>query len=81
MSRADVLVFTADRVVVRGHLSADEFFRATGRSGAIRHVYWRHAFTPYAQHQLFHVPRSRYVEARGKGRGAFPVTIMDAGQP
>jgi len=73
-----VLLRRSDRIVVRGHVSADEFHDITGWRGVVRHVYWRHAFVPYTQRQLFRVERSRYVEAhKGKGPGAFPVTIMD----
>ncbi len=76
--RKEILLRTPQRVVVRGHLSEREVRQITGcASGIVRHLYWRHAFTQYRQPLLFEVPRSRYVEARGKGRGAFPVTVLD----
>jgi len=75
--KSKILLRTHERIVVRGHVSAADVHRLTGWRGVVRHVYWRHAFTPYAQRQLFQVQRSRYVEAHKKGPGAFPVTVMD----
>ncbi len=73
----EVLLHTPERIVVRGHVDEEAVHSLTGWSGVVRHAYWRHAFTPYSQRQLFQVRRSRYVEARKKGPGAFPVTVLD----
>ena len=74
----EFILKTDHRIVVRGHLSADEMQRLTGWSGDIRHAWWRHAYTPARQRMLIAVPRGRFVESRrGKGRGAFAVTILN----
>jgi len=73
----ETVLRTDCRIVVRGHLTADEVRRLTGLVGYARHAWWRHAYVPFRQGQLIAAPRGRFVEARGKGRGAFAVTILN----
>jgi len=64
------------RIVVRGHFTAEEMQRLTGKVGFAKRTWWRHAYTPLRQRQLIPVRRSRFVEARKPGRGAFAVTVL-----
>jgi len=73
----EIVVRDERRIVVRGHLSAEEMRRLTGWSGIVRHELWRHAYVPLRQRQLIPTPRGTYVHARRHGPGAFEVTILD----
>jgi len=73
----EIVLQTAHRLVVRGHLTTEEVRRLTGAVGSARQTWWRYAYTPLRQRQLITVPRGRFVEARGKGPGAFKVTVLD----
>ncbi len=73
----EIIMNTPDRIVVRGHLTAEEMRRRTGWSGYVQQTWWRHAYMPLKQRQLIAVPRGKYVNARRAGKGAFAVTILD----
>lgn len=75
-NEGEIIIENQNRIVVRGHFSPEEMQRRTGFIGSVQQTYFRHAYTPWRQKQLFVAPRSKYVRARKKGRGAFAVTVL-----
>lgn len=72
----EIVLETAQMIVVRGHYNPEEMQRRTGFQGGVRQSYWRHADPRYPERKAIVAPNGRFVRSR-KGRGAFAVTILN----
>jgi len=73
----EILLDTSARIVVRGHYNPEEMQRRTGFQGNVVNTYWRAHNPKYTTREPIKTEKGNYVRVRRKGRGSFPVTMIN----